>query len=91
MLIQQHIVAANLLLDKVDKIKDQMDRGELDGRSSLGSMLNSVAEGEPQGSAGSSPALKKNGPSAARLKKTTRTESNLRSQNQSIRSQKFQD
>lgn len=44
MLIQQHIVAANQLLDKVDQIKDQMDRGELDGRSNLGSMLNSTVE-----------------------------------------------
>jgi hypothetical protein len=44
MFIQQHIVAANALLDKVDKIKDQMDRGELDGKSNLGSMLNSVAD-----------------------------------------------
>ena len=42
--IKKHIEAANLLLEKVDKIKDKMDRGELDDRSNLGSLLNSVAD-----------------------------------------------
>lgn len=46
MFIQQHVAAANVLLDKVEKIKVQMDQGELDERSNLGSLLNSVADNE---------------------------------------------
>mgnify|MGYP001170896310 CR=1 FL=1 len=42
MIIQRHIVSANQLCDKVDKLKDQIDKGELDGKSGLGSLLNSV-------------------------------------------------
>lgn len=48
MIIQKHLVSANQLIDKVDNIKDQMDKGELDGRSNLGSMLNSVIETNDQ-------------------------------------------
>ena len=46
MLVQRHIVSANQLLDKVEEIKDRMENGDLDARSNLGSMLNSVIEND---------------------------------------------
>lgn len=92
MFIQQHIVTANALVDKVDKIKDQMDKGELDGRSNIASMLNSVADNDLNHSFENSNQESKKSPNApSRLKKTVRTETNIQSLNQSIRNQKFQD
>lgn len=41
MVIQKQIVSAGQLLDKVAKLKDQIDGGELDGQSNLGNILNS--------------------------------------------------
>lgn len=82
MLIQQHIVATNLLLDKVDKIKDQMDRGELDGRSNLGSMLNSVADPEVNmGLENNSQVLGMNGAIGSKIRQVTKIESNINDQN----------
>ena len=40
--IQKQIVSAGQLLSKVDKLKDQIDAGELDGESNLGNILNST-------------------------------------------------
>jgi len=62
-----------------------MDRGELDGRSNLGSMLNSVADQE-LGLSSENSSQNVSRLSSSKLKKTVRTESNLKSQNQSIRS-----
>lgn len=41
MIIQRHIVSAGLLLEKLDRLKYQIDNGELDGQSNLGAILNS--------------------------------------------------
>ena len=62
-----------------------MDRGELDGRSNLGSMLNSVADQE-LGLSSENSSQNVSRLSSSKLKKTVRTESTLKSQNQSIRS-----
>lgn len=40
MTIQKQIVSANGLLEKIENLKDKIDAGELDGRSNLGSILN---------------------------------------------------
>lgn len=40
MMIQKQIVSANGLLEKIENLKDKIDAGELDGRSNLGSILN---------------------------------------------------
>lgn len=40
MTIQKQIVSANALLEKIENLKDKIDAGELDGRSNLGSILN---------------------------------------------------
>ena len=42
MIIQKQIVASTQLLDKVSKLKHQIDDGELDGKSILNSELQSV-------------------------------------------------
>ena len=92
------------MIDKVDQIKDQMDKGELDGRSNLGSMLNSTvdndlglqsksAESKEEGSPSISQDndLKINHGQPMKKKKTVRkTETRLSSQNQSIRSKDFE-
>jgi len=40
MAIQKQIISANGLLEKIENLKDKIDAGELDGRSNLGSILN---------------------------------------------------
>jgi hypothetical protein len=41
MIIQKHIVSAGLLMEKLERLKYQIDNGELDGQANLGAILNS--------------------------------------------------
>lgn len=41
MMIQKQITTANQLIDKVNSIRDKMDKGEFDDRTNMNSFLNS--------------------------------------------------
>jgi hypothetical protein len=50
MMIQKQIATANQLLDKVNSIRDKMDKGEFDDKANMNSILNSTYDNDLGGS-----------------------------------------